>query len=938
MAFGLRYYAELRSKYKNTFWRVEIHQRDYVGVSERMDFEGSQPLQITWERRGDEFYIPVKGSEMTVNIHCKQNFKYIGLFTADPRKFRVSVYRNTKLYWRGYVVADLYSESFAAPPYQVTVKAVDGFNLLSSVKYQNLDGSNFTGRKSLWTLISSCIDLLELDINVADWMDLYAEGMSTTSSPLRQAYVDMDRLYMVYNEPTYRDVLELCLRPFSGQMFQSNGALHIRRTVSLYNDTRPMSFYNVGSEFPVGWIVAADGRGLITKDGEPIITETARDRIESIWEDDINISGESTMDIVPAVRKVIIDVKNKSLPNLVDMLGWMNVARWSNPYDCLSLSYKGGLQVRGHDDHKNHILTSPGYKVTQTTFIINLEMTLVAGYSYSGGRSSGGHTHRIQYAFVIVDSSKTYYLEDDGRWVTTETWFDQEIKTTAEENVKVEINGFPTTGTLYFKIKNVMIGTPPRPRETGSGGSSSGGVVHRPSYQTYVKIEYCTFQDIKFVIDTGDEYEKALKYEVLMNPANNVDMQIPLPIADIPNVPNDQLIFSLYYTDSTGKPTRMWHTKGRNDYDTLVNHLVKSALQYKQRPSRRIGGEMFTGKHIDMNTVVQDDKFLMAGFYVNSIELDVLEDSFDTELVEMPGLLNKLVPPTGDDCVKIAEFPAVPKAVVTVGNQIIALSASRVYAYDIASGTIKTVCTVNSTAKLFPADNAFALVEGKKITIYDFRGVIIKTYTDPSTYETVFATMMDGYIYKGNFIPRYLDDRGGGNAWWVEEHIDFSRPEYPYNSSGYRGNSNYTTMYGKYQGLVKSYSSIGVYTELWSCFFDKRIHETIQGERNEKVEYKTLSDYYMGINQDGNYKIYKRTTIADRTLIKTVTGKAIHADHTLGEFAYTQNNVIKVWTYSTNATRTIRNPAGNAWPILDIFYLNGELYIIRNKHIFKYIE
>ena len=145
-------------------------------------------------------------------------------------------------------------------------------------------------------------------------------------------------------------------------------------------------------------------------------------------------------------------------------------------------------------------------------------------------------------------------------------------------------------------------------------------------------------------------------------------------------------------------------------------------------------------------------------------------------------------------------------------------------------------------------------------------------------------------------------------------------------------------MSGTCQGFVNSYCSLGVYTELWSCLVDKRIHETIQGERSEKVEYKTLSDYYMGINQDGNYKIYKRTTIADRTLIKTITGKADHADHTLGEFAYTQNNVIKVWTYSTNATRTIRNPAGNAWPILDIFYLNGELYIIRNKHIFKYIE
>mgnify|MGYP007027359477 CR=1 FL=1 len=176
MAFGLRYYAELRSKHKEVFWRVEIAERGFVGQSEEMAFDGGSPLSITWEKRGDEFFIPVKASEATVNILCQRNFHYINLFTSDPRKFRVSVYRNTKLYWRGYVVADLYSENFTAPPYQVSIKAVDGFNLLSSIPFKNLDNTPITGRKSVWELVASCIDLLELEVNVADWMDLYAEG------------------------------------------------------------------------------------------------------------------------------------------------------------------------------------------------------------------------------------------------------------------------------------------------------------------------------------------------------------------------------------------------------------------------------------------------------------------------------------------------------------------------------------------------------------------------------------------------------------------------------------------------------------------------------------------------------------------------------------------------------------------------------------------
>jgi hypothetical protein len=32
--FGLRYFAQLRSKYKGVFWRVEIAERDYSGPSQ----------------------------------------------------------------------------------------------------------------------------------------------------------------------------------------------------------------------------------------------------------------------------------------------------------------------------------------------------------------------------------------------------------------------------------------------------------------------------------------------------------------------------------------------------------------------------------------------------------------------------------------------------------------------------------------------------------------------------------------------------------------------------------------------------------------------------------------------------------------------------------------------------------------------------------------
>ena len=294
-SFGLKYFAELRSRNKGVFWRVEIAERDYSGLAEEMEFSGNDSVCITWENRGDELFVPVKASEATVTVMCRENFRYIGLFTSNPRRYRVSVYRNTVLYWQGFVVADLYSESFTAPPYEVSIKAVDGFNLLSNVPFLNSDNTKVSGLMSLWQLLSDCISSLELDLGVADWMDLYAEGMDERISPLRQVYVDMERFYFVYDKPTYRDVLELCLRPFSAQIFQSGGSLHLRRAVSLYRDSCPLSFYDVGAEFPMGWLITSDGSTIVSHAGEPLVTTMSLEKVDSMWGNGINVLGGATL-------------------------------------------------------------------------------------------------------------------------------------------------------------------------------------------------------------------------------------------------------------------------------------------------------------------------------------------------------------------------------------------------------------------------------------------------------------------------------------------------------------------------------------------------------------------------------------------------------------------------------------------------------------------
>lgn len=808
-SFGLRYFAELRSKYKDVFWRVEIAERGFVGAAEEMHFDGGTPLSITWERRGDEFYIPVKGSEATINILCLENFHYINLFTADPRKFRVSIYRNTKLYWRGYVVADLYSENFTAPPYQVSIKAVDGFNLLSSVPFFNLDNSQITGRRTLWELMSMCFDLLELDVDIADWMDLYAEGMNESISPLRQLYIDMERLYYVYSEPTYRDVLELCLRPFAGQIFQSNGALHIRRTISLYNDTRPMSFYSVGTEFPLGWLIAADGRNLETHDGEPIITESTRERIESMWQEGLKVDGTTTMDIVPALRKVSVSVRNKMLQNLVPHLGFYNLSTWTDPYEFLTLIDEKTIRFAGDSAHKNYILNHKGYQVHQCSYKLTIEFMLKTYYrrwsTLGGYRPNGEYSVTVEYGFKLVGVGKTYYLQDDGQWVTSsDATIVDKVNISLEMNKKLEVNGIPIAGRLVFFIK--------------------------------------------------------------------------------------------------------------------------------QLPSRRISGEIFSGKHLDMNSVLQDDKFLKAGFYINSIELDTLKDEFNSELVEMPKLLQKELPPNGDDCVLMATLGFTVITAIRCENQIILHgSNNKMYRYDTASETVIEVCTVPAGSKIYPSDGSFTVISGTTLQVIDYRGVVIRTLD--SVYNSM-ATFMGGYIYT---LIKYT-----GREERPTLYYQLYRPEYKFVSLSYRrgyGEPS-TYMYGEVQSLVKSFSSIAISTDQRAYLHDRRSNTDLTMYIFEDgTEILSMSDYFLCINYPGQLRIYHRDTISfdDKTLVKSISGKALFADHTLGEVAYLMGTTLSIWTYRNNSTRTIKNLAGGSRALKGLFYINGELYIVRDNAIFKHI-
>lgn len=934
--FGLKYYAELRSKYKNIIWRVEIAERGYSGSSEMMTFAGNSPLQITWEKRGDDFTAPVKASEASIKIMCFENFHYLSLFTSDARKFRVSIFRGGVLYWRGFITADLYSESFTAPPYEVTIKAVDGFNLLSGYIFKDLMNIGTKGRKTLWELLSKCIDLLELDMTVSDWLDIFAEGMNETTSPLKQTCIDLERLYFVYENPTYRDVLELCLLPFAAQIFQSNGALHIRRAVALYETSRPSTFFQIGGEYPSGYVTVDEDKTFLAADQNSlIVTTSAREVMDEMWNGNLNVLGESILDIAPALRHISVNIKNKELGDLIGQMGYYNPAKWNDTNELLAFNLDiPNLQMSGDDDHMNIILSTSGCSVKRCSYALTWEFNISTYYqtwtagSYS--RPTQNYAISVYYGIKVVGTSETYYLTESGDWSDTETNLVTEVKTGDAQTMKIDINGIPCDGTWHFYIVQTLKG-------------KVTSYINRGQRVTSGYMQRVTFSKMTLRIDAGELYEDGLSEEILINAANNTDLSISLPISDIPDIPNDHLLYSLYYLYTDGTPTRLWHTRGRSDHETLIGHLVMQALRFMQLPSRRITGDIFTKLHVDLNTVIKDGIFTKTGYLVNSIELNALDDTYNSELVEMPRLFETDTPAAGDDCICVATFDFSVKKVIRCMNYIlIQTTSNRIILFDSISRTLREVFSSSYSFNLFSADNGFIVEQNGTFQYMDHRGIIQRTLTtddyDTGLYNG-WATFMNGY-----FVLLYKTARVGAN--YTAPYVYLTRPEI--NSSGSYSRTgtatydskSYAALNGTAQSVCRGENAIVInLTNGESHICDTRLYR-IGGHDlvGESMETISVSDHYLIANAyDDKILLFERTSIEEFTQLDVLGEYATLCDHNLSMVARYYEEVA-VYDIHSGTTTYVKNIHRTDEDVHGLFIIYGDLYIVRGGAIYKYIK
>lgn len=128
MSKTLTYYTEFGNRPaihagREACYRIEIWgEGNNVAREISVDFDA--PAMIEWAEVAK--LDPVQGSALTLRLVSESDREFVGLYTVEEGAWRVDIYRNDDLYWRGSIDTELYEEPYSTSSgYVVEVTASD---------------------------------------------------------------------------------------------------------------------------------------------------------------------------------------------------------------------------------------------------------------------------------------------------------------------------------------------------------------------------------------------------------------------------------------------------------------------------------------------------------------------------------------------------------------------------------------------------------------------------------------------------------------------------------------------------------------------------------------------------------------------------------------------------------------------------------------------
>ena len=583
MSYALRYWGEFGDYFGNLF-RVEIEERYYSGDSDEMLFAGNQPAVLSYP--GDEFDVfrPLYGSQLTLSLISQVDFEYISLHTADARRFRVTVKKAGVVFWKGWIIPDLFSEPYVAPPYIVQITARCGLGELENVPVPDsimsyVDGGTPAAKQfvNLYSIVTHALRSLDLGLNIHEAVNIYNAERPTApvniDSTLTDTYVDISQ----YSELSLYEMLSDILRVHEARMFQQDGAWWIVR-LREYNQTMRYRILAVDGSSVIGFDDTKSTTFLIGKpQGNLIVNNGPELKINPAWKEfTIKKKRDKTGGIMlnPDFKKSDF-YYTPWLP-----IGWQKLIldNWEvvdtdiRMLPSLEAPYIYFGNPKGWNRYVKQTVT--GFEATEYQgFRLKME---VAAVSIGPGAINLDPT---QFAIRIMATGAegTFYFKVDnygnGYWDTVDNVvvFDDVVPSSgfspSWKTYELFVRDVPVTGSIevrIFSAKNASLAL------------------------KYFNLEL--LEIVNPIVTFGDqlvirEFEAEDTTRVIVNVNNSY---IPSPVevygGDLPDIPNSTKIWKYGYKMVDESRTRIWNNYGGSEQLPILTHMAESYGQIYQLP------------------------------------------------------------------------------------------------------------------------------------------------------------------------------------------------------------------------------------------------------------------------------------------------------------------------------------------------------------------
>lgn len=211
---------------------IEIWEQGYGGSVVECE-TGDDPLNVDIAPMSPTIFMPVVGSGATIKLNSATNGQFLGLYTIDPVKRMVKIYKDNKAnpWWLGYINPEQYGESYSRlENYPVTINCNNGFNVLNRFKYLN-GTAKYTTLETKWNILTRVLAKIGLPYQYiyfatkVSCVDVTVDADETLFHVLK---ADQLNYYNEQDEPmTYREVLEALLSVYGLQIRQEDGSIFI---------------------------------------------------------------------------------------------------------------------------------------------------------------------------------------------------------------------------------------------------------------------------------------------------------------------------------------------------------------------------------------------------------------------------------------------------------------------------------------------------------------------------------------------------------------------------------------------------------------------------------------------------------------------------------------------------------------------------------------